>query len=176
MNIKEAVKNTNAKKYVFLAVVLAIFVFVSARISGYIVAEGSYNTELANLTEKYSSLNQSYNQCAADLSNKSARISLLESEKTGLTGSLSAVNSSLVNCNADFSAAKKILSEKETAISNLTSEKDALTKNYNALAANGANAVCCVKRIFDKNLATYYIENNNIVCTSDVSKTAFRCE
>ncbi|MDI6721478.1 MAG: hypothetical protein QMD85_03745 [Candidatus Aenigmarchaeota archaeon] len=175
MNITDSLKIPNMKKYIAIFIIAAIFVFITGRIYGFTVAEENYNNELLDLKLQLNLFNRSYERCVSDISVRDSRISSLESEKTGLTSSVASLNANLGTCNTDLSSAKQDVSLKENKISSLTSENDILSRNYNSLAANSANALCCVKKIFDNSLVAYYAESNAIICTSDRSKTVFKC-
>lgn len=168
MKVQELLKNQALKKYFLVIVVLELFVFVGGRMSGYLVAQDAYGTELANLTENYLLLNESYSGCVSDTADLNSAIDTLEAGNTRLSSELSSANANLESCISGSSA-------KDSSISSLTAERDKLSSDYGALSANSAKALCCVKKIFDSTLTAYYIENNAIVCTADASKTAFSC-
>ncbi|MBI2173356.1 MAG: hypothetical protein HYT73_04105 [Candidatus Aenigmarchaeota archaeon] len=168
MKVQELMKNQALKKYFLVIVVLAFFVFVGGRMSGYLVAQDAYGTELANLTENYLLLNESYSGCVSDTADLNSALDTLESEKAGISSDLSSANANLESCTSGSAA-------KDSSISSLTAERDKLANDYGVLSANSAKALCCVKKIFDSTLAAYYIDNNAIVCTADSSKTAFSC-
>lgn len=175
MDIKQVLNNQGIKKYAIVIAILALVVFVGGRMSGYLIAENTYGTELANLTEKYGALNDSYNSCLSDVSGMINSITSLETEKANLTSSLSSANSNLAGCSSDLLSAKSAITSKDASIAALESEKNIISQNYSSLASNTAKSLCCVKKIFDPSLAAYYVENNTIVCTSDTSKTLFAC-
>ena len=56
MSIKESLKKPGLKKYALVVIITALLVFISGRVSGFIVAEENYETKLSDLTEKYSAL------------------------------------------------------------------------------------------------------------------------
>ncbi len=168
MNFRELSKNPNIRKYFAVIVVVGLFVFVSGRISGYLVAEDSYGTELANITASYDELNESYVNCLGDVSDLNFVLAAAESEKSDLASSLN-------TCNSDLSSARSSVESKDASINSLTTERDTLASDYSELATNSAKSLCCVKRAFDSSLVAYYIENNTIQCTNDASKTAFSC-
>jgi len=168
MNIRELSKNPNIRKYFAVIVVVGLFVFVSGRMSGYLVAEDSYGTEIANLTASYNELNESYVSCLSDVSDLNFVLAAAETEKSDLTNNLN-------TCNSDLASVRSSVESKDASINSLTAERDTLASGYTSLAASSAKALCCVKKIFDPSLVAYYIENNAIVCTNDASKTAFTC-
>ncbi|MBI2579788.1 MAG: hypothetical protein HYW27_02710 [Candidatus Aenigmarchaeota archaeon] len=168
MDMKELLRNQSVRKYVVIAAILALVVFVGGRMSGYLIAEDTYGTELSNLTERYNALNDTYASCLSDVSGMISSITSLENDKLALNASLSTATAGLQSCSSDLSGARTSIESKDTEISGLTSEKD-------RIAANSAKALCCVKKIFDSTLTAYYVENSTIICTSDTSKTPFAC-
>ena len=168
MSIKESLKKPGLKKYALVVIITALLVFISGRVSGFIVAEENYETKLSDLTEKYSALDIEHKICLDDVSDRDFAITLLESENLEFSGNLS-------SCNNELSYAKLSIENKDASINGLTKERDTIAGDYEKLSNSSAASLCCIKKIFDPTLAAYYIENNVVMCTSDASKTAFAC-
>ena len=63
--------------------------------------------------------------------------------------------------------------EKDKLLNNNTEQKlkaSMLEKNFDSLAANVANSVCCKQKVDDKKIDSYVILNNAVICTSGEEK------
>ncbi len=121
--------------------------------------------------------------CIADKSNLNQRLGDQSSQISALTATsnqckdnVASVQSSLTSCQ----------SRNENLLTNLTAcqvNNTFLMMNateYNILAQNSANVICCTKKsLGETNLAYFYVLNNSIFCTAFANETnstkAFSC-
>jgi len=165
-------------------VIIALFFFMKPLITSYSTAAAEQE-----YSEKISELNQDLVAAQTGLEENQKFKDELFFQNQGLNKDLLACREELItanndinNLNEDLSSLKKDLANVETEeiqkieeektalqdkIDELGTEKDDLQADYDSLAQNLANSICCKQKVDKWEINYYSIVNHNIVCLED---------
>ncbi len=117
--------------------------------------------DTADLSIQAQTCSRDFTACKADFAKLSANKTVAEqtclNEKTSLQLALTSSEAKSGETNKTLSA--------------LASGYDELKKNYDSLAGNSANNICCKSRVDNPKIRYYKIENNKVACSEDTGTT-----
>jgi len=170
--IEEKLKrNVIILSIVFVVMILAVFIKPS--ITGYAVyqqvKESNYSIE--DYGEKIQDLKTKILVSDTNLSSYSAFNKELLTELEKYSDKFSECNSELNALKTNFSLLRADLDQKNEELDKLKNEKqeevDDLRLQYDALAENLANNLCCKAKVDNPDINSYKIENNKIICLEE---------
>ncbi|MBI2583792.1 MAG: hypothetical protein HYW25_03945 [Candidatus Aenigmarchaeota archaeon] len=198
LNLRMPMMTPQRKKQALLGGIFVLLLAVAALgpVTGFVTFGNPYQEEIdtleANLESTELALSEtsgSLTQCQQDLSSKSTELSgaqsvadkcgsdltLAQTELSASTGELDQAKVQLTGVQGELDASKNYATQLEQENSRLKNDNAGMQNNYSQLMENSAKDLCCVRKVFDKTLTHYYVENNVIVCTSDANRTPFSC-
>jgi len=170
--IEEKLKrNVIILSIVFVVMILAVFIKPS--MTGYSiyqqVKESNYSIE--DYGENIQDLKTKLLVSDTNLSSCSAFNKELLTELEKYSDKFSECNSELNVLKANFSLLRTDLDQKNEEFNKLINEKqeeiDDLRLQYDALAENLANNLCCKAKVDNSDIISYKIENNKIICLEE---------
>jgi len=170
--IEEKLKrNVIILSIVFVVMILAVFIKPS--MTGYSiyqqVKESNYSIE--DYGENIQDLKTKLLVSDTNLSSCSAFNKELLTELEKYSDKFSECNSELNVLKANFSLLRADLDQKNEELDKLKNEKqeevDDLRLQYDALAENLANNLCCKAKVDNPDINSYKIENNKIICLEE---------
>ncbi len=165
--------------------VMAVFVLLVLSVS-----VTGYSSYVSSSRRNINELSMELSECKSGLVDCSSDRDVLQSEYGKCKDEISTLSDSLEECEdieQDFDVCKGERTELRVdlvdAMGKLDKRNDELNEcisnatvvsdNYEELAENAANAICCIRNQLDTDvdLKYYYIEDNRIKCTADSNAT-----
>jgi len=171
-----------------LLVVLVLIVTVLGPATGFVTFGNSYEEEISTLTTDLAGAELSLSETSDSLVTcqdgiASASAALAESQTTAeqCNSDLALSQEELSSAQNQLSSAQNELQVSVSYATQLENDKSVLegdktqleNKNaqleasYNALVDSAAIDLCCIQKVFDSSLSHYYVEDNQIICTSE---------
>lgn len=185
-------KDIQRKHIIFFSIICTIililfFSFARATIVGYTTYNKIKNTNYSveDYGETISDLKTKLNVCEANLSTikESSDMILVQSEnsskqntecqrdleitKTNFSNTQAACKNRIEEMSLDIDSKAGQIEELTTENNVLQSEQDNLKNQYDLLARNTANNLCCKAKVDNPSIKYYKVENNKVICLEE---------
>lgn len=157
----------NRKKIAIFLVSINVFLILAMFFARPIAIGYSVYTQMSNLNQSLETYTQNLGELKSNLEVSASNLSSCYEFSQNMLSGLQESNREVLECNDESNILEQENRQLERELSEKSSEASELKNDFDELALNTANNLCCKARVDNPDIKYYRIENNRILCLSE---------